>query len=73
MHNWWLAAVPIIAGGVGYLARRWLEKGRKAEALRRRLDALTLLRGMRRERVTFEDLEDVEREAVSGSETKPDI
>lgn len=43
MHNWWLAAVPIIAGGVGYLARRWLEEGRKAEALRRRLDALTLL------------------------------
>ncbi len=64
MEQWWLALVPIVAAAAGYLARRLIEGKPREEALVRRLRALSLLRGMRRERLTLEDLDRVERDAI---------
>jgi hypothetical protein len=65
MQHWWWAAIPIIAGGLGYLARRFLERRHRAEALKRKLQALALHQGMKREGLSMQDLERVEREASS--------
>lgn len=63
MDQWWLALVPIAAAGFGYLAKRHVERSSRAEALRRRLQALALLRGLRREQATIADLDQIERDA----------
>jgi hypothetical protein len=65
MQQWWWAAIPIMAGGVGYLVRRFLERRRRAEALKRKLQALALHQGMKREGLSMQDLEQVEREAAN--------
>ena len=67
MQRWWWAAISIIAGGLGYLARRFLERRRRGEALKlkRKLQALALHQGMRREGLSMQDLEQSEREAAS--------
>ena len=63
MQQWWLALVPIAAASVGFFAKRHFEQSSKAEALKRRLDALALLRGLRQERATMDDLDRIERDA----------
>ena len=67
MQQWWLALVPLGAAAIGYFVRRRIERKFRSEAVMRRLQALALLRGMRRERVTLADLDRVERDAASGS------
>jgi hypothetical protein len=59
MQQCWWATIPIIAGGLGYLARRFLE------ALKRKLQALALHQRMKREGLSMLDLEQIEREAAS--------
>ncbi len=70
MQQWWLALVPIAAAAIGYVGRRHIERKSRTEVLIRRLQALASLRGMRREWVTLADLDRVECDAASGSNTK---
>lgn len=64
MQQWWLTIVPMAAAALGYIARRSIERAARSEAIKRRLDTLALLRGLRRERATMADLDRVEREAA---------
>lgn len=64
MENWWWATLPIIVTALGYLARRWIERRRRGEALKRKLQALH--QGMVRAGVNLADLERIEREAAGG-------
>lgn len=63
MQQWWLVLFPMGAAAGGYLARRWIEGRRRSEALKRKLQALTLYQGMKRQGVTLDDLENLERQA----------
>lgn len=63
MQQWWLAVAPLAVGAAGYLARRWIERRRRSEGLKRKLQALALHIGMHREGLTIHDLERIEREA----------
>jgi hypothetical protein len=63
MQQWWWAAVPLAVGAMGYLARRWIERRRRAEGLNRKLQALALHVGLRREGLTLDDLDQLERRA----------
>jgi len=64
MDQWWLAILPIALAGLGYLGKRRIERSDRVEAVKRRLAALSLLRGLRQERVTIAELDEVEREAT---------
>jgi hypothetical protein len=66
MENWWWTILPIVLAGLGYLAKRWIERRRRSEALRRKLQALALHQGMVRAGVNLSDLERIEREAAGG-------
>jgi hypothetical protein len=50
---------------LGYLARRFLERRHRAEALKRKLQALALHQGMKRGGLSMQDIEQIEREAAS--------
>lgn len=63
MQQWWWALLPVAIGGLGYLAKRYVEGAASAEAVRRRLEVLKLLRGLRREGATMADLDRIERDA----------
>jgi len=63
MQQWWIGAATAAAAGIGYLVKRWIERRRPSEALTRRLKALELLRGMKREGVSMAELEQIERQA----------
>lgn len=63
MQEWHLSLMAIVAGAAGYILRRLIERRGRSEGLKRRLQAVALLRAMRRERVTMEELETVEQEA----------
>ena len=54
--TWMVVAGPVLAG-MGYLLRRWIEGRRRGETLKRRLQALALLQGMRRTGLTLSDLD----------------
>jgi len=64
MQQWWIGLAAGAATAVGYIIRRWIEKRGRSEGLRRRLQALSLLQGMKREGVSMKDLERIEREAA---------
>lgn len=63
MQQWWLALVPVAAAAIGYLAKRHFGLSSRAEAIKRRLQAAALVREMRRERATMDDLDQIERDA----------
>lgn len=63
MQQWWVEIVPIAAAAIGYFAKRHVERRARAEALTRRLQALVLLRELRREKATVADLDQIERDA----------
>lgn len=63
MQQWWWSVVPIAVGAVGFLARRWIERRRRSEGLKRKLQALALHVGLRREGLTLDDLRSLERKA----------
>lgn len=63
MQQWWWAFAPILAAVLGYVARRWIERRRRAEGLKRKLQALALYQGMSKQGVTFDDLARIERRA----------
>lgn len=64
MQQWWLAVATGLAASIGYLVKRWVERRARDEGLKRRLQALSLLRGMRREGISMRDLQQIEREAA---------
>lgn len=57
MQQWLLAIFGVAAAGVGHLLKRWLDRDAAAEKLNRRLRALDLLRGLRRERLSLRELD----------------
>jgi len=57
MQSWWIAAAGRVLAGLAYFARRVIEGRRRWETLKRRLQALALVRGMRRAGVTIDELE----------------
>lgn len=63
MQQWWWTVVPLVVGAAGYVARRWVERRKKSEGLKRKLQALALHIGLRREGLTLEDLRRLERDA----------
>jgi len=64
MQQWWIGAATAAAAAVGYLLKRWIERRRRSEDLMRRLQALALIKGMRREGISMMELERIEREAA---------
>jgi hypothetical protein len=71
MEQWWLAILPMAGAALGYIAKRSIERGARSEAIKRRLGALALLRGLRREQITMADLDQVERDAAMRPPTLP--
>ena len=63
MQQWWWALVALAVLGAGYVLRRWIERRRRMEGLSRKLRALALYQGMKREGVSLDDLDRIEREA----------
>ena len=59
-----LVAMPLAIGAVGYLLRRWLERRAKNEALRRKLQTLSLYQGMKRTGLSVAELDQLEREVT---------
>lgn len=57
MQGWWMVVVGPALAGMGYLVRRLLEGRRRGETLKRRLQALALLQGMRRTGLTLRELD----------------
>lgn len=57
MQTWWMVVAGPVLGGVGYLVRRSLEGRRRGETLKRRLQALALVQGMRRTGLTVSELD----------------
>lgn len=57
MQNWWMVLLAPGLAAAGYLARRLIEGRRRSETLRRRLQALALLNGMKRSGHTLRDLD----------------
>ena len=64
MQQWWIGAATAVVAALGYLAKRWLERRGRAEGLNCRLQALALIRGMKREGISMKELEQVERDAA---------
>lgn len=64
MQQWWIGVATLATAALGYLLRRWIERRSRSEGLSRRLKALALMRGMKREGVSMDDLERIEREAT---------
>lgn len=64
MQQWWIGAATAVAAALGYLAKRWLERRRRSEGLSRRLQALALLRSMKREGISMKELDQIERDAA---------
>ena len=63
MQQVWLAIVAVIAPAIGYIVKRWIERRRRSEALKRRLQALALHQGLKREGLSMSDLDRIERQA----------
>jgi hypothetical protein len=57
MHSWWIVAMAPVLAGLGYLTRRAIEGRRRSEKLKRRLQALALLQGMKRAGLTVRELD----------------
>jgi Arc/MetJ-type ribon-helix-helix transcriptional regulator len=62
-YGWW-GTIPVVLAAVGYLLRRWLERRRRSEGLRLKLQALALHQGLRRAGLSLEDLERIEDRAT---------
>lgn len=58
----WLT-LPLVAGAIGYLCRRWMERRKRSEGLKRKLQALALHAGLKRSGLTMQNLERLERDA----------
>lgn len=63
MPSWWIAAVAPVLAGLAYLARRVIEGSRRGEKLKRRLQALALLRGLKRSGLTLDELDQLSDES----------
>lgn len=63
MQQWWWPLMPMALTAVGYVATRLIEGRRQSERLKRKLDALALHRGMKKQGVTLEELSHLERQA----------
>lgn len=63
MQQWWWPIISLAVAGAGYVIRRLFERRRRSEALKRKLQALGLHIGMRREGLTLEDLDRLEHKA----------
>lgn len=63
MQQWWWSLAPVGLGAVGFLLKRWIEGRRRSEGLKRKLQALALHAGLRREGLTMDDLATLERKA----------
>ena len=57
MQSWWIAAVAPLLAGLGYLVRRIIERRRRGETLKRRLQALALWQGLQRTGLSVRDLD----------------
>ena len=64
MQEWMLIVAPVALAGAGYLLRRWLERRRASEALKQRLQTLSLYQGLQRTGLTLNDLDRIQREAI---------
>ena len=64
MQDWMLIVAPLALGSVGYLLRRWLERRRASEALKQRLQTLSLYQGLQRTGLSLDDLDRIQRRAV---------
>jgi hypothetical protein len=63
MQQWWWSVVPMGVLAVGYAVRRCIERRRRSEGLKRKLQALALYVGLKRAGLTIEDLSTLEHEA----------
>lgn len=57
MQQWFLAIFGVVAAGAGHLFKRWLQRDPRSERMKLRLEALTLLSGLRRERLSLRELD----------------
>ena len=57
MQNWLMVILAPAMAGAGYLLRRLIEGRSRGETLKRRLQALALIHGMRRTGLTLSELD----------------
>lgn len=63
MQQWWFSLAPMALMAIGYVFARFIERRPQSEGLKRKLDALALHRGMKKQGVTLVELSNLERRA----------
>ena len=63
MQELLLIATPLALAAIGYVFKRWLEHRGRSEALKRKLQTLSLHHGMKRAGLSLNELEQLERDA----------
>lgn len=64
MWDWLVVAFPMVIAAAGYVLKRWIERRGRSERLKRRLQALALHKGLKREGLSIEDLDRLEDKAA---------